>query len=77
MLVPIVYLHARLSTSRVLRDGRQRLVGDAGQTTAEYALVLIGAAALAVLLIGWASKTDAIGKLFDQVMKRLAGNIGG
>ena len=50
--------------------------GDAGQTTAEYALVIVGAAALALLLIGWATKTDAIGKLFDFVLQQVKGRLG-
>ena len=47
---------------------------EAGQTTAEYALVLIGAAAIAVLLITWATKTDLIGTLFSWVMERVMGS---
>ena len=54
---------------RVVRRGR----GDHGQTTAEYALVLIGAAALALLFITWATKTDRIGALFDFVMDQIMG----
>jgi hypothetical protein len=41
---------------------------DAGQTTAEYALVLLGAAGIALLLVAWATKSGAIGKLFDLVL---------
>lgn len=48
---------------------------DAGQTTAEYALVLIGAAAIALLLMAWATKTDRIGKLFDFVMEHIQGRV--
>jgi len=50
--------------------------GDQGQTTAEYALVIVGAAALALLLITWATKSDAIGKLFDFVLQQVKGRIG-
>ena len=54
---------------RALDDLTRRatvLVGnDAGQTTAEYALVILGAAAVGTLLIAWATKSHAIGKLFD------------
>jgi len=39
-----------------------------GQTTAEYALVLLGAAGIALLLLGWATQSGAIGQLFDAVM---------
>ncbi len=49
--------------------------GDAGQTTAEYALVLLGAAAIAALLITWASKSGAVGKLFDAVMSSVLGSV--
>ena len=50
--------------------------GDQGQTTAEYALVIVGAAALALLLITWATKSDAIGKLSDFVLQQVKGRIG-
>ena len=53
----------------------RRLVGSAGQTTAEYALVLLGAAAIAVLVVTWASKTDAVGKLFDFVLGHVIGSV--
>ena len=52
------------------------VVTEAGQTTAEYALVIVGAAALALLLITWATKSDAIGKLFDFVLQQVKGRIG-
>jgi Protein of unknown function (DUF4244) len=48
---------------------------DAGQTTAEYALVLLGAAAVALLVVTWATKTDAIGKLFDFVLGHVIGSV--
>jgi hypothetical protein len=79
MLVPFVMLQswlvagAHAARHRALSD---RLAGDAGQTTAEYALVLIGAAAIAVLLITWATKTDLIGSLFGWVMERVMGSAG-
>jgi hypothetical protein len=44
---------------------------ETGQTTAEYALVILAAAALATLLIAWATKGDAIGRLFDAVLERV------
>ena len=49
---------------------------DRAQTTAEYALVLLGAAALALLLVAWATQTDAIGRLFDAVVDQLIGDAG-
>jgi hypothetical protein len=44
---------------------------ESGQTTAEYALVIIGAAALASLLLAWATKSGAISKLFESVISRV------
>lgn len=41
--------------------------GDRGQTTAEYALVLLAAATLALLLVAWAAQSGKIGTLFDTV----------
>ena len=46
-----------------------------GQTTAEYGLVLLGAAGIALLLVGWATKSGAIGKLFDAVMDNVIGRV--
>ena len=44
---------------------------DAGQATAEYALVLLGAAAIALLLLAWATETGAIGRLLDAVLQSI------
>jgi Flp pilus assembly pilin Flp len=46
-----------------------------GQTSAEYALVLLGAAAIALLIVAWATKSDLIGKLFDTVLKAITGKV--
>jgi len=55
-------------------DGR-RLHGSAGQTTAEYALVMLGAAAIAALIVTWASKSDIVGKLFDFAVSKVIGAV--
>ena len=55
---------------------RPRLLGSAGQTTAEYALVILGAAALATLVIAWATQSNAVGRLFDAVLDRVLGSAG-
>lgn len=46
---------------RALRD-------DRGQSTAEYALVMLGAAAVALMVANWARDTDKIGRLLDGVI---------
>ena len=44
---------------------------ESGQSTAEYALVMISAAAIAGLVLTWASHTNLIGGLFDTVVHGL------
>ncbi len=60
------------SISRAARTAT-RIREEIGQTTAEYALVILGAAAVATLLITWAGKSHAIGKLFDEVIGKVLG----
>lgn len=74
----IVAVHTSLADAadRIPTPARLRARDDAGQTTAEYALVLLGAAAIAVLIISWATKTNLIGKLFDFVIDRVMGKAG-
>jgi Flp pilus assembly pilin Flp len=55
---------------------RARIRNDDGQTTAEYALVILAAAALATMLIAWATHSNAIGRLFDAVLERVLGSAG-
>lgn len=50
-------------------------MNERGQTTAEYALVILGAAALAGLLIAWATQSNAIGRLFDAVLEHVLGSV--
>lgn len=47
-----------------------------GQATAEYALVLLGAAAVALMLTAWAAKSGMIGRLFDAVVGQLIDKAG-
>lgn len=44
---------------------------DAGQSTAEYSLVILGAAAIAMLLYTWATGTGSIGNLFESVISKV------
>ncbi len=39
-----------------------------GQSTVEYALILLGAAAVALAVVAWVTRTDLIGRLFDVVV---------
>jgi Flp pilus assembly pilin Flp len=45
---------------------------QSGQATAEYALVVVAAAAVAGALIVWATNTGALEALFDAVLERVS-----
>jgi hypothetical protein len=58
---------------------RVRLRGRAGQATAEYALVLLGAALVGLLVVGWATAGGGAGKIgrlldrvFDAITQRVS-----
>ena len=44
---------------------------ERGQSTAEYALVMIAAAAIAGLVVMWAHKTNVISGLFNAVISKV------
>jgi Flp pilus assembly pilin Flp len=44
---------------------------EGGQATAEYALVLVAAAVVALALISWASTTDMLPSFFNTVMQKV------
>ena len=48
---------------------------ERGQTTAEYALVLVGVAAIALLVVAWAGETNKIGRLLDGVLDSILDKI--
>ncbi len=56
-----LFVRIQLATS-----GRER-----AQSTVEYALILLGAAAIALVVVAWVTRSDMIGRLFDTVMGRI------
>jgi Protein of unknown function (DUF4244) len=61
---------ALTATDRLRRRG-----DDRGQSTAEYALVLLGAAGVALLLVAWATKTDKVTRLLNSVIDRVLAQV--
>lgn len=57
-----------IACDRVSRDARVRGGADRGQTTAEYALVIVGAATVAMLLLAWATGSGRIAALLNRVV---------
>jgi len=48
---------------------------DRGQATAEYALVILGAAAVALMVITWATKTDKVTSLLNKVVDKIINQV--
>lgn len=57
----------------VTQMSERRHQPESGQGTVEYALVLLGAAAVALLLVAWVARTDLVGRLFDTVVGKILG----
>ena len=67
----------RICAALVTRCGSARCrLDERGQTTAEYALVLVGAAAVAVLLLTWATGSGKIAWLLDKMVDTVANMVG-
>lgn len=75
MLTLYVLIQCSVLAAAERCSSRLRGREERGQASAEYALVLLGAAAVALLVTGWASKTNRIGRLLDGVMDRLLSQV--
>lgn len=53
---------------------RTRIQEEIAQTTAEYALVILAAAAVAVVLIAWARSSGKLPAFFDSIIDKVAGS---
>ena len=70
LLTPLRRISHTLGTALAFHPRRPpRGLGQKAQTTAEYALVLLGAATIAMLLTAWAGQTNRLGSLFDAVLR--------
>ena len=67
---PVLRACAAVHAAGLVAANRLRRVpgDDRGQSTAEYALVILGAAAVAALLVAWASQTNKISRLLDVIL---------
>ncbi|MEZ5340783.1 MAG: DUF4244 domain-containing protein [Acidimicrobiales bacterium] len=58
------------------RPHRGRHANQRGQATAEYALVIVGAATIAGLVLAWAGSTGKITRLLNAVLDVVIGQVG-
>lgn len=59
---------------RLMAFVQSRLRREGGQTTAEYALVILAAAAIALVLLAWARSSGRLPDFFDQIIDRIVGD---
>ena len=69
MLLLSMWVRAQGSIRRISREE--------GQTTAEYALVILAAAAVAVVLIAWAHSSGKLPAFFDHIIDQVTTSGGG
>lgn len=60
---------------RISRPVRFVFSSERGQSTAEYALLVLGVATIALLVLAWAGSTGAIGQLFDRVIQWVSNKV--
>ena len=74
MRIQLLRLHIRLGNC--WREWQRS--DDRGQATTEYALVLLGAAVIALLVVAWATSgggSGKIGRLFDRVLDEITSRV--
>lgn len=59
-----------------IHEAMCRLRWEVGQTTAEYALVLLAAAAIAIVLMKWAQGNSGLEEFFKGVIEQIKQNAG-
>lgn len=65
-------LHRAVAPLTGPRGGRGH---QRGQSTAEYALVLLGASTVALVFLAWAGRTSRIEDLFNAVLDTVIGKV--
>lgn len=74
----ILCLHLKLRLGKLPSHLRSSPGHDLGQATTEYALVLLAAALVGLLVVAWATAgggAAAVGGLFDRVIESVAGHL--
>jgi len=77
-VVNTAFITAYVTVTRVMEGAARRLSrarDEKGQASAEYALVLLGAALLAIFLGQWVLRNDTMNKVFDDLLKKILGDM--
>ena len=79
MVRVLIRLQTSFAATRLagaIRASSTTLARQEGQTTAEYALVILAAAAVAVVLIAWARSSGKLPAFFDHIIDQVTGSAG-
>lgn len=71
LILLTVYVQLRVARVTTLERARTRRFDNAGQATTEYALVLLAAALVGLLVVAWATAgggAERVAKLFNKVI---------
>ena len=60
---------------RLVASGAAFLAKEEGQTTAEYALVILAAAAVALVLLAWAKSSGKLPDFFNKIIDSISGSV--
>jgi Flp pilus assembly pilin Flp len=71
-LQALAMVHVVPALQVVARRVRRR---DEGQTTAEYALVILAAAAVAIVLIAWARSSGKLPAFFNRIIDEVTNGV--
>jgi hypothetical protein len=78
MVLLVRRVHVAMLTLIDRWEHRHRMSSDRGQATTEYALVLLGAALVGLLVVGWATSGGGggkIGRLLDRVFDAITSRV--
>lgn len=71
LLLMSVFVRTEVVIKDLARHLMAKARSESGQTSAEYALVLLGAASVALLIALWAKNSGKVGDLLDAIFDNL------
>jgi Flp pilus assembly pilin Flp len=72
VVMVLLWLYVRLQSFMARLPWLRR---EEGQTTAEYALVILAAVAVAVVLIAWARSSGKLPSFFDKIIDQVSNSV--
>ncbi|MGI9603554.1 MAG: DUF4244 domain-containing protein [Acidimicrobiales bacterium] len=67
-------LHLYVALDSFIRNRRHQ-PPERGQATVEYVLLMLGAAAVALLVLAWATGSGKVSELLDKILDSISGQV--